>query len=59
MGNHRDPKIEAMFKTCHKLADRGECEEAARSRIAASKNRANERARERSNSQSNSDKKKK
>ena len=30
MGNHRDPKIEAMFKTWHKLADRGEGEEAAR-----------------------------
>ena len=30
MGNHRDPKIEAMFKTCLKLADCGECEEAAR-----------------------------
>ena len=30
MGNHRDPKIEAMFKTCHKLADCGECEQSPR-----------------------------
>lgn len=30
MGNHPDPKIEAMLKTCHKLADRGEGEDAAR-----------------------------
>ena len=30
MGNHRDPKIEAMFKTRHKLADRGEGEQSPR-----------------------------
>lgn len=30
MGNRLDAKIEAMFKTCHKLAYRGEGEEAAR-----------------------------
>lgn len=36
MGNHRDPKIEAMFKTCHKLADRGECECEEAARIADS-----------------------
>lgn len=30
MGNHRDPKIEAMFKTCHKLADCGAGEQSPR-----------------------------
>lgn len=30
MGNHRDPKKEAMFKTRHKLADRGEGEQSPR-----------------------------